>query len=91
VGDLDANPSPEMDNERINNTMETMRVIDEVKPFLTGKLYRGVFIYHDAKGFAVLGAEDQVFRFESEGEARGFVDSCIMAQFAAWRTAKDVL
>jgi hypothetical protein len=41
------------------------------------KLYRGIFIWHDADGWFIIRADGQIVPFQNEGEARGFVDSAL--------------
>jgi hypothetical protein len=53
----------------MSNNMDTKQVI------AVGKLYRGVMINEDGRGFVILGEAGQRYEFASEREAQRFVDA----------------
>lgn len=45
----------------------------------TGKTYRGVAIFETLEGFRIFGEDGKEFPFESESEARAFIDVWMLA------------
>lgn len=53
--------------------------MNEKRIVATGQIYRGVAIIKEIEGCKVFGEDGKEFPFESESEARSFIDAWLVA------------